>query len=134
MESTLSNQKLLERAYAAFNAREIETVLALLDPQVDWPNGMKGGRVLGRDNVREYWRSQWEILDPRVEPLRMEDTPDGRTAVTVHQVVRDLAGNIVVEQTIWHVYSIRNGLIERMDIAESGSIPPHPNQQIENLA
>jgi SnoaL-like domain len=41
--------------YAAFNARDIETVLAALHPDVDWANGMDGGGVLGRADVRAYW-------------------------------------------------------------------------------
>jgi len=31
-------------------------------------------------------------------------------------VVRDLTGRILVDQIVQHVYSIQNGLIERMDI------------------
>ncbi|MGA2599655.1 MAG: nuclear transport factor 2 family protein [Bryobacteraceae bacterium] len=107
---------LLASVYAAFNAREIDTVLANLHPDVDWPNGMEGGRIHGRENVREYWTRQWAMLDPHVEPVRFEDEPGGRTVVEVHQVIRDLAGNTIVDQIVYHVYSIQNGLIERMEI------------------
>ena len=31
----------------------------------------------------------------------------------VHQLVRDLSGNILVDQIIHHTYTIRNGLIEQ---------------------
>ncbi len=41
-----------------------------------------------------------------------------RVVVDVHQVVRDLAGSVVVDQMVQHVYSIRDGLIERMDIRQ----------------
>jgi hypothetical protein len=111
-----SARELLTAAYQAFNARDVETVLAMLRPDVDWPNGMEGGRVHGRDNVREYWKRQWATLNPRVEPLRFETDKTGRTVVDVHQVVRDLAGNILVDQVVQHVYTVQNGLIERMDI------------------
>jgi hypothetical protein len=50
----LSGRDLLTWAYAAFNARALDTLLALLHPEVDWPNGMEGGRVHGRDAVRGY--------------------------------------------------------------------------------
>jgi ketosteroid isomerase-like protein len=33
---------LLRRAYDAFNARDVDAVLALLQPDVDWPNAMEG--------------------------------------------------------------------------------------------
>jgi ketosteroid isomerase-like protein len=35
-------ERLLRAAYEAFNARDIEGALELMDPDVDWPNGMEG--------------------------------------------------------------------------------------------
>ena len=113
-----SNEELLRTIYAAFNARDIDAVLATLHPDVDWPNGMEGGRIQGRASVRDYWKRQLSRLDSRVEPLRVEDDEMGRTVVEVHQVVRDLGGNKLVDRAVQHVYTIRNGLIERMDICE----------------
>ena len=40
-------EALLERTYAAFNARDVDAVLAMMHAEVDWPNGMEGGRVHG---------------------------------------------------------------------------------------
>jgi hypothetical protein len=111
-----SRPELLTAVYAAFNQRDIDRVLGLMRPDVDWPNGMEGGRVHGRDEVRAYWTRQWGILDPRVEPVRIEDNEAGNTVVDVHQVVRDLSGKILKDQMVQHVYSFRDGLIERMDI------------------
>jgi ketosteroid isomerase-like protein len=118
-----SNRELLTIAYDAFNAREIETVLSLMHPDVDWPNGMEGGRVLGRDNVRAYWKRQWKLLDPCVEPMRIEEDANGRTVVGVHQIVRDLAGDVLADQVVHHVYTIQDGLIERMDILNPDENP-----------
>jgi ketosteroid isomerase-like protein len=116
----LSNQDLLTRAYQAFNARDIDAVLALLHPQVDWPNGWEGGWVHGHQAVRDYWTRQWKAIDPRVDPLRFETEADGRVAVDVHQVVRDLSGKLLADQVIQHVYRIKDGLVERMEIREKG--------------
>jgi hypothetical protein len=118
-----ARRELLEVVYAAFNRRDIDAVLALMRPDVDWPNGMEGGRVLGCDEVRAYWRRQWGIIDPHVEPVRIADDEAGNTVVDVHQVVRDLSGNILKDQIVQHVYSFEDGLIERMDIrkADTGS-------------
>jgi ketosteroid isomerase-like protein len=118
-----SNRELLKVAYEAFNARNIDAVLALMRADVDWPNGMEGGRVFGRENVRGYWKRQWEIIDPRVEPVRFEEDDSGRTVVIVHQVVRDLAGNLLADQMVHHVYSIKDGLIVKMDILSAGESP-----------
>ncbi len=108
--------ELLRGVYAAFNRREIETVLEAMHSGVDWPNGMEGGRVLGRGAVREYWRRQFELMDPRVEPQNFATEQDGRITVDVHQVVRDNAGKLLVDQMVQHVYEIEGGLIRSMEI------------------
>lgn len=108
--------ELLRGAYIAFNRREIETVLGLMHADVDWPNGMEGGRVLGTAAVREYWRRQFELVQSRVEPKSFTPEEDGRIAVYVHQVVHDNAGKLLADQMVQHVYEIRDGLIQSMEI------------------
>jgi hypothetical protein len=113
----LSEEKrLLRRAYAAFNARDLDAALALMHPEVDWPNGMEGGRELGHAAVREYWTKQFGMIDSHVEPVGFERDEDGRIAVDVHQVVRDLAGDVVSDGRVRHVYTFEDGLVVRMDI------------------
>ncbi len=84
---------------------------------------MGGGRIQGRAGLRDYWTRQFSMIDPHVEPLRVEDGETARTVVEVHQVVRDLGGNKLMDRTVEHLYTIRNGLIERMDIREGASAP-----------
>jgi hypothetical protein len=110
---------MLKEAYRAFNARDVDAVLALMLTDVDWPNGMEGGRVFGHSNVREYWRRQWEVVDPNVEPVRFSPEDGGRIVVRVHQVVRDRAGNVLVDQMVDHAYSFQDDFIERMDILKA---------------
>jgi ketosteroid isomerase-like protein len=110
--------ELLQRMYAAFNRRDIETVLSAMQDNVDWPNGMEGGRVLGKAAVRDYWRRQFEVLDPNVEPKNFTKEAHGRIAIDVHQVVHDKSGKLVVDQMIQHEYKIRDGLIQSMEIRE----------------
>jgi hypothetical protein len=112
----LSRHELLTTVYSAFNRRDVEAALVLMHPNVDWPNGMEGGRVRGYDEVRAYWTRQWVIIDPRVEPVRIADDETGHTVVDVRQVVRDLCGTVLEDQIVQHVYCFRDGLIERMDI------------------
>jgi ketosteroid isomerase-like protein len=111
-------EDLLARTYAAFNARDIESVLATMHPEVAWPNGMEGGIIFGHRGVRDYWTRQWGMIDPSVEPVGFTSTGDGRVAVEVHQVVRDLAGKVVKDQVVRHVYAFEDGLIRSMEIRE----------------
>src|SRR5690242_14252333 len=114
--SMTPEQDLLRRAYAAFNARDIESVLSLMHPDVDWANGMEGGTVHGPAAIRGYWTRQWSLIDPHVEPTAFHTEPSGRTIVTVHQVVRDRQGNLLSERTVQHLYRFENGLIRAMEI------------------
>ncbi len=109
---------LLKRAYAAFNIRDIDSALATMRPDVEWPNGMEGGTVHGRAGVREYWTRQWGILDPHVEPKSFTLDDTGRVVVAVHQVVRDLTGKTLLDRVVEHVYSIEDGFIRSMEIRE----------------
>ena len=54
--------------YRAFNEREIDAVLDVMHPDVDWPNAWEGGRVHGREAVRAYWTRQFEEISGQVEP------------------------------------------------------------------
>jgi hypothetical protein len=111
-------EQLLRRAYEAFNARDVDGALALMHPDVDWPNGMEGGRELGHDAVRAYWTRQFGMIDSHVEPVGFDSDADGRVVVDVHQVVRDLDGELLSDGLVQHVYTFRNGLVTHMEIRE----------------
>jgi len=109
-------QELLRRAYAAFNARDIDAVLSMMHPDVEWPNAMEGGYVYGHDGVREYWTRQWGLIDPLVEPQAFGTEPDGRIVVEVRQRVLDKDGGTLSYGQVQHIYSIRDGLVWHMEI------------------
>jgi hypothetical protein len=59
------------------------------------------------------------LINPIVEPTGFQPDESGRMVVAVHQVVRDLDGNLMVDQMVQHVYTIVDALIRRMDIQEA---------------
>jgi hypothetical protein len=58
------------------------------------------------------------MIDPQVDPTGFKDESDGRIAVSVHQVIRDLAGKVPMDRMVEHVYSLKDGLISSMEIRE----------------
>jgi hypothetical protein len=40
---------LIEKAYSAFNKRDIDGALALMTEDVSWPKASEGGKVVGKD-------------------------------------------------------------------------------------
>ena len=84
-------QAMFERLYERFNARDI-------------------------DAVRDYWTRQWAAIDGTVTPQRFSTQPDGRIDVTVHQVVRNLEGELLEDTTVHHTYRLRDDKVEHMEI------------------
>ena len=115
---------LIARAYSAFNHRDIDSALAPMSENVSWPKASEGGRVVGKEEIRAYWTRQWKEFDPHVEPLEVIDREDGITDVKVHQLVKSLGGDVLSDSEVWHIYTIANGLIERMDLKGSEKSPP----------
>jgi ketosteroid isomerase-like protein len=114
----MRHETLLRVTYEAFNARDIDTALEQMTPDVDWPNAWEGGRIRGHDAVREYWTRQWAAIDPSVEPIAFTKRPGGSVAVEVLQSVRDLDGTLLSEGRVLHVFALRDGLLARMDVEE----------------
>jgi len=117
-----SNQPFLQSLYDAFNRREIETIIALMRPDVKWANGLEGGFVYGRDAGREYWTDQFKDIQPQLETLKFETDEDGRDIVTVHQIVKDLQGNVLADATVHQIFTIEDGLVSIYEIGETATI------------
>jgi ketosteroid isomerase-like protein len=111
-----SREEQLRSMYRAFNQRDVDTCLSAMTADVDWANGWEGGRVVGRDAVREYWQRQWAAIDSTAEPTAVRERPDGTVEVAVHLVARDGRGEVVVDEHGRHVYEFDGDLVRRMTI------------------
>lgn len=111
-------QTLIAQAYSAFNRRDIDGALALMSESVSWPKASEGGRAEGKEEIRSYWTKQWQEFDPTVEPLEIIEQDSGVCRVRVHQLVNSLTGDTLFDGEVWHVFTIADGLIERMELIE----------------
>jgi hypothetical protein len=114
---------LIEQAYSAFNKRDIDGALTLMTQDVSWPKASEGGKVVGKEEVRAYWTRQWAAFDPHVEPLETIDLGGDKLEVRVHQLVKNLQGDVLSDSEVRHVFSVKDGLIKSMDLKgeEAGS-------------
>jgi limonene-1,2-epoxide hydrolase len=117
-----SNQQLLQSLYDAFNNRELETIISVMHPDVKWANGVEGGFVYGRDAVREYWTNQYQVIQVQLETLKFETDENNRNVVTVHQIVKDLQGNLLADMTVKQIFTIENDAIVLYEIGETATI------------
>ena len=119
-QKTLENQGLIKHAYTAFNARDIDSILMVMHPDIKWARAWEGDYATGHGEVKAYWERQWQEVDPIVVPVGFTERADGKLEVEVDQLVKDLDGNILFDGKVTHVYVIKDGMLEQMDI-EQGS-------------
>ena len=87
-----------------------------MHPDVHWPKAFEGGHVSGHSEIRRYWTRQWTEINPQVEPVGFNERQNGTLEITVHQIVKDLQGNLMFDGTVKHIYTLQNDLLRRMDI------------------
>jgi hypothetical protein len=78
---------------------------------MEWKGAMSKGAkeyaITGRG------RGQWSIRTSSRLRLRKAQK---RMIVEVHQVVRDLRGNLLADKMVGHIFRVENGLVRRFDI------------------
>ena len=109
----------LARLYEAFNARDIDAALAVMHPDVKWPNGWEGGYVVGHKAVRDYWTRQWAEIDPTATPKDFERLADGQIRVLVHLRAVNGNGELLWENMASHTYAFDSSKIRSMEIGKS---------------
>jgi hypothetical protein len=114
----MTTRELIAHVYSAFNKRDVDAIFAVMSEDVSWPKASEGGRVIGKQGIRDYWARQWAEFDPRVDPIEVVDRKNGKVEVRVRQVVRNLNGDVLSDTEVRHVYTVADGLIQRMDIED----------------
>jgi len=101
--------------YQNFNERNIDFVINNMASDVKWANGMDGGFVYGHQGVREYWTRQFKLVSSHVTPPNVREE-NGEIIVEVHQVVHDLEGKLLADETVTHIFKLDGDKIAQFDI------------------
>lgn len=113
---TTQLKDLIEKAYSAFNERDIGKALSTMQQNVQWSKAWEGGYIRGHDEIKDYWTRQWKEINPNVEPVGFTERQNGSLEVEVLQKVKDLEGNLMFDGIVKHIYTFENSLIKTMDI------------------
>jgi hypothetical protein len=92
--------------------------LALVTEDVNWPKASEGGRVVGKEQIRAYWTRQWGEFNGLVKPLAITEEDRGKVRVRVHQLVKNLQGDVLSDSEVLHVFTMNSGLIAAMDLGD----------------
>jgi ketosteroid isomerase-like protein len=71
----MSRADFVKHVYDHFNAGDMEIVLAAMQEDVIWANGLEGGHVHGRNGVRSYWTHQWAMITRTSNRSRLPSAP-----------------------------------------------------------
>jgi ketosteroid isomerase-like protein len=117
------NAELVDRALAAWNSRDIEAMLALTDPEVEYvnsPTAVETGTRSGHDGLEDVLRTQWEILyDARWELDRLHERGD--EIVGLGRISRRMPGSDArIEDRVLVAVRFENGRITRMEVLGFG--------------
>ena len=104
-------------AYDSFNRGEIEPILDLLHPDVEWippPTSLEPRPLRGRDAVREYLAPNF-FETQTAEPL--ETIEQGNRLLVVARVrARGRGSGIELDETAYHLLTIEDGRTVRFEV------------------
>jgi ketosteroid isomerase-like protein len=109
------NVELAYRAYAALNGRDLDALLAVMDPGVELKARfmeMEGGAYFrGHSGVREWWDRLLAIFpDFRVEVIEIRDFGD-RVIAALRVRGHGLDSGVPIDQEVWQASRVRDGRV-----------------------
>ncbi len=118
------NVEIVSRVHDAWTREDLDAMLALSDPDVEYvnsPAAIEPGTRQGHDGLAAVLRSQWEILtEPRLEIERIYDR--GEDVITLSRLARRMpdSGTRIEAQSLL-LWRIRNGKLIRVEVLAVGS-------------
>jgi len=111
----------LRTAYEGFGRRDIQAVLSVMDPDIEWDATdalAHTGMYQGHDGVTEYIDSLSGVWDEfHLNPEQFTESGDGAHVMVLGSVHGRLAANEQdVEARFAHVLQIEDGLVTRLKV------------------
>ena len=111
-----ARRALLLRFYKALDAKDVDAVMALLHPDVDFPDQLNDdARLHGAKAVRAYYVRAFGLITAENTPTAFHPRPDGTMEVRIHHHVTSLEGALWHDGPVDYSISFRDGLIARLD-------------------
>ena len=108
------NVEIVLGSFDAFSRGDLEAVVAILDPEVEWTQIEEPEPAVGPEAVLEAvarWTEMWDGVQMTV---REQIDAGDRVVVLLHWSGRSKPSGIPAEQSAYNVFTLRNGKVVRM--------------------
>jgi ketosteroid isomerase-like protein len=108
------NVEIVRRGVEAYATADVETMLEVADPEIEWkqaeePSPVRGYEGVARAMVR--WNEMWD--DPSIEAEEFLDGGD-RIVVVIRHRGRGKASGVETDMASYHLFTVRGGRIVSM--------------------
>jgi hypothetical protein len=107
----------LERAYEAFNARNLARLRSLMHPEATWPNTLEDGALLvGKEAVMGHFGRIFATMTPNIHVIDVIDETIDALTVDAQYSVESRNGHVWSDTRARLTYHFRDGLLTGMTI------------------
>jgi ketosteroid isomerase-like protein len=114
--------KIVRETLDAWNRRDVEGLIALMDPEVEYinaPTAVEPGTRRGLDEVAAVARTQWETLDGRLVTDRLHDRGD--EIISTGRVSGLMPGSEArIDTPVLFSWTISDGKVIRVELLATG--------------
>jgi ketosteroid isomerase-like protein len=118
------NVEIVRRVWAAVERQDTEAVFAFYDPDIVWQDHtgaleLQDHSYHGHEGVRQFWREWLEPFETFEAHSEAFIDAGDNVVVGFRLSGRGKASGAQVEWPLWNVYTIRNGLVIRIQAFET---------------
>lgn len=106
---------LLISLYDAISRQDVDGVLSLMHPDVDWPDTLDGGRIHGLAAMRDYWTRQFALIRVSTALIDYVENADGTIATRVTYTRFAADGRLWDDQVAGNIFRFEGDRILRGD-------------------
>lgn len=112
-----ASQAVLEKAFEAFNARDLAGIRAALHPEVIWPDTLESGPpFVGREAAMAQFAHIFATIVPNIELIRVLEEGANTLTVEAQYSVESPDGHVWTDTRATLTYHFQDGLLSGMTI------------------
>ena len=114
----MNQNKLAKSFYDRFNARNIDGMVELLHPDVEWVNEPKGEYTQGKEKLHAAWSKLELVANIHFDIVGITPSDKGMLVIVQEKIWKP-EDKLIFDGPVGHDYTILDGKIRRCDIVDA---------------